>query len=253
MQELIHNKVFYDFLHKVHKFSTHTYKLTGENSDEATAQNEFQKNKESLENIENVKNHLKVKRLFLLNQVHGNDVYLLDKYEQLDNIPAADSIVTNLRNIALGIQTADCAPVLISDSEGEVIAALHCGWKSAISNIIPKTIDTLNKLSNTKLYKAIIGPCIMKESYEVSHDFREIFLQESSENQRFFYEEQDQKLFFDLPTYVEFKLKKNNVNDVYFIGEDTYKNQDKYFSYRFNMHKHKVDDGKRMLSVIFIK
>ena len=56
--------------------------------------------------------------VLLLNQVHGKDVVVVDDIKKIHgtrNLPKADGIVTNLKNIAIGIVTADCAPIIFYD------------------------------------------------------------------------------------------------------------------------------------------
>lgn len=240
MQQFIDNKVFYAFIDKTHKFSTHVYK-----ADDDTSVNEVETN------IRNVEKFLDVDKLFLINQVHGDEVYILDQDTITDFIPIADGVITKRTNVALAIQTADCVPVLISDATGGCIAALHCGWKSAISDMIGKTVNILSQMSSNRLYKAIVGPCIMQESYEVDNIFFQTFVDNNANNSQFF-RQHGAKYMFDLPSYVITKLNQNGIDNIHFVGENTYTHDEKYFSYRRNTHQHIVD-RKRILSVIVIK
>ena len=75
---------------------------------------------------------IKPESLVSVYQVHSNNVAIVTEPWQADNRPKADSMVTNLPNLALGILTADCGPILFADSTSHVIGAAHAGWKGAI-------------------------------------------------------------------------------------------------------------------------
>ena len=101
------------------------------------------KKRRVLLNLKKVSKRIKVanNNLVLLNQIHSNRVKFVNK--NTINRFVGDSLVTNKRNLALGILTADCAPVLIFDPKKQNIAALHAGWKGAYKNIIKNTIKKL--------------------------------------------------------------------------------------------------------------
>src|SRR4051812_11845681 len=67
--------------------------------------------------------------LMTLYQVHGRECVTVSKPWPLSERPKADAMVTKTLGLALGILTADCAPVLLADAEARVIGAAHAGWK----------------------------------------------------------------------------------------------------------------------------
>ena len=72
--------------------------------------------------------NFKFGEVLLLNQVHGDKVVAIDDIKKIhgtQNLPKADGIVTNLKNIAIGIVTADCAPIIFYDEEKQIIAAQY--------------------------------------------------------------------------------------------------------------------------------
>ena len=79
------------------------------------------------------KNHL-----ILLNQIHSNKVHIINKLPK--NKLYGDAMITNKKKIALGILTADCAPIFIYDPDNNFIGAVHVGWKGAYKKIIQKMI-----------------------------------------------------------------------------------------------------------------
>ncbi len=55
-------------------------------------------------------------------------------------------MVTTRRDVALGIVTADCAPVLLADAEAGVIGAVHAGWRGAVAGVLEATLDAMRAL-----------------------------------------------------------------------------------------------------------
>ena len=168
--------------------------------------------------------------LITLKQVHGNRVVYLDSSPA--NIIEADGMVTDNPNFILGILTADCVPVLLADLENGVIGAVHAGWKSAFSGIIPNAINEMQNLGATKI-RAAIGACISYDSYEVGQEFLETFLQQTPDNQTFFKPANaPEKYFFNMAGYVKTQLKQCGIKNIEIINEDTLSQPDKFFSYR---------------------
>lgn len=187
--------------------------------------------------------------IFLVNQFHSNQVYVLDSADKIytsNDMPKADGIVTNLKNLPIGILTADCGPVLFLDEDNKIIGACHAGWRGARSGIIANTILEMQKLGATNI-KAIIGPTIQQYSYQISKDFYDDFLSESSQNIKFFkIGKEADKWQFDLPSYISEKIVKAGVYDIENLEIDTYTNQSKYFSYRKYCHESKALDGSNI-------
>ena len=79
--------------------------------------------------------------------------------------------------IALGILTADCAPVLFADAEAGVIGAAHAGWKGALGGVLEAALAAMEELgAGAAASRAAIGPCISQTNYEVGAEFRARFL-----------------------------------------------------------------------------
>ena len=109
-------------------------------------------------------------RLITVNQVHGDDVLLVSKANCLDVLQArADGLVTGERGIAVGVETADCVPVLLFDPAAPAVAAVHAGWRSTVKKIVQKAVRTLQHHfgSDPAQMIAAIGPAIGPECYEV--------------------------------------------------------------------------------------
>ena len=105
------------------------------------------------------------KNLILLKQIHSNKVHTITKSSNIKLI--GDATITNKKNIALAVLTADCAPVILFDPKINFVSVIHVGWKGAFKQIIKKCIkEFINNGSLKKNIIAVIGPCISKKNYE---------------------------------------------------------------------------------------
>src|SRR4051812_19853957 len=120
-------------------------------------------------------------------QVHGTTVVDVDAPWTRENLPKADGMVTQKPGIALGILTADCAPVLFADAKARVIGAAHAGWRGALTGVLPATVKAMvERGAEAKSIVAGIGPCIAQRSYEVGPEFPAAFLAADAENEALF-------------------------------------------------------------------
>ena len=212
-----------------------------------------------LKNLDNLVYNLKVQRfnfqnILMLNQVHGKEVIVIDNknkiYSDLER-PKADGIVSNLKEVVLGIITADCSPILFFDDEEKIIGACHAGWRGAKLGVIEQTIKEM-RLLGAKNISAKIGPMIQQQSYEISLEFYNDFIDENIDNKKYFMTiGNSSKMLFNLCKYVEDKLVRNEILSIENSAIDTYSNEQNYFSYRRSNHHNQTDCG-RNISVIAI-
>ncbi len=111
-------------------------------------------------------------RLIIPQQTHSTKVAIVDHIPTCEEgLQCIDAIVTRMKNVALGINTADCVPVLLVDSKANVIAAAHAGWRGTIYGIIDATIKTMIDLGAVPHdIHAIMGPCICADCFEVGEE-----------------------------------------------------------------------------------
>ena len=190
------------------------------------------------------------KNLILLDQVHSNIVHNVNRVTRKKL--KGDSIITSKKGIALGILTADCAPVFIYDPINNLISALHAGWKGAFKQIISKTIKKFKiKGSNLNDLIVVIGPCISKNNYEVKKDFLNKFIVKEKSNKNFF-NYKNNKIFFSLNDYIKKSFLDLGIKNIEIIKKDTYILSNNFFSARRSLKK-KLNDYGRNISVIMIK
>jgi hypothetical protein len=167
-------------------------------------------------------------------QVHSADVAMLDEPWGSAARPKADAVVTRRRGLALGIVTADCAPVLFADAGAGVIGAAHAGWRGAFAGILEATVAAMERLgANRARIAAVVGPCIRQASYEVDDAFRARFLAADAANARFFAPgARPGHVQFDLAAYCEAALAAAGIARRSVVAADTLAEPGRFFSYR---------------------
>ena len=185
-------------------------------------------------------------RLVTVHQVHSADAVVAGDWPE-DDRPHADALVTDRPDTLLGILTADCAPILLADSEAGVIGAAHAGWRGAVAGVAASTIAAMEQLgAQRRRIVAAVGPCIAKRNYEVDHDFAE---QLGEANERFFTDGPAGKPHFGLESFVVASLAAAGIARIETAGQDTYAQPDRFFSFRRATHAREPDYG-RQLSLI---
>ena len=191
------------------------------------------------------KNHL-----ILLNQMHSSKVFYLNKNRKKKI--KGDGLITNKSGIALGILTADCAPLLFYDPKQKIIGAAHAGWRGAYKKISKKIINIFEeKGSSAKDINAIIGPCITQNNYEIKNDFKRKFIKQNQKN-RLYFKLIKNKIFFSLQDYIANQLTNLGIKKLEIIKKDTYNLKNNFFSSRRSF-KEKNHDYGRNISIIMIK
>ena len=192
------------------------------------------------------------KKLKLINQIHSNKIVLINKKNYINEM-SGDGLITKDKNIALGVLTADCAPIFIFDNEKKIICCLHSGWKGALSNIVKEGIKNIKKekIKNQNIF-AIIGPCLGFKNFEVDKKFKLKFIKKNRSYAKFFKSKNKKKDLFNLRNLINFQLKAEGLINIYNIRKDTYENNSDFFSHRRSTHENKVATG-RMINIISLK
>ena len=114
-------------------------------------------------------------------QTHSTDRCFIKSIEQAHSFRnECDAMMTRLSDVLLGIQTADCLPILIADTETRVMAAIHAGWRGTASRITERAVADLmlqHGLSPRNCIAAL-GPTACKQCYEIGEDVIERFKSE---------------------------------------------------------------------------
>ena len=188
--------------------------------------------------------------LVTLYQVHGKAVVAVTAPIADSARPQADAMVTATPGLALGILTADCAPVLLADPEARVIGAAHAGWKGALAGVLPATVAAMQALgAEPARIIAAIGPCIARSSYEVDEGFRQRLVTADPAHDRFLTPGRPGHHQFDLEGFAMASLADAGLRTIIATGIDTYADEAHWFSYRRTTHRAEPDYG-RQLSLI---
>jgi polyphenol oxidase len=184
-------------------------------------------------------------------QVHSADVARVTKPWPQDQRPKVDGLVCNTKGIAIGVLTADCAPILFADHTAGVVGACHAGWKGALTGVSRATIDAMEKLgANRSTITAVIGPTISKTNYEVGPEFPTPFIANDSANAKFFTPStKTGHHMFDLPGYLLRKLQQDGIKTAHNLDLCTYADESRFYSYRRATHRGETDYG-RLISAI---
>jgi YfiH family protein len=190
-------------------------------------------------------------QMFGLRQTHSANVVKVDSTSDasIDGRADADALITNDRGYALAILTADCVPVLFAAPEMGVIGAAHAGWRGAVDGVLEATIAMMTKQGITPdQIEAVIGPAIQQANYQVGDDLRHTVLAAHHDADSFFDPDQDidGKYRFDLPGFVQSRLRNAGLVNVTDLGIDTYGESSGLFSHRQATHAALPDSGRQI-------
>lgn len=185
--------------------------------------------------------------LATVHQIHSPRVVVAERAWPIDARPNADAMVSVTPGLLLGILTADCAPILLADTQAGVIGAAHAGWRGALAGVAEATVDAMERLgAERERIVAAVGPCIAQVSYEVDASFRANFIEQDAANDRFFVEGPSGKPRFDLEGFVAHRLIIANIRQVEPLHLDTYADADRFYSYRRATHRGEADYGRQV-------
>lgn len=188
-------------------------------------------------------------RLATVKQVHSADVVVLDEDSDIEAVRdlSADGLVTTRRDVAIAVLTADCQPILLADDAAGVIGACHAGWRGALDGVIEATVAAMRAAGATRI-KAVIGPTISQQNYEVGDEFMDAFLTEDPGYSRFFSGGPKGRPMFDLPGFGLMRLREAGA-EAEWSRHCTYADPARFFSYRRATHEGQADYG-RLISAI---
>jgi hypothetical protein len=184
-------------------------------------------------------------------QVHSANVIVVEGPWPAGERPHADGMVTVARGLAIGVLAADCGPVLFADPTTGVIGAAHAGWKGALGGVTGSTLDAMERLGAKRARTvAVLGPMISSAAYEVGPEFPARFIDDDAANKRFFTASaRPGHTMFDLPGYIEARLKREGAGEVVNLGLCTFSDEARFFSYRRATHRREKDYGRQISAI----
>nr|WP_298797270.1 peptidoglycan editing factor PgeF [uncultured Acetobacter sp.] len=145
----------------------------------------------------------------------------------------ADAMITRRPDVALGVITADCAPVLFASQDGQTVGAAHAGWRGALAGVLETTLEAMLELDVKPAdIRAVVGPCIAQESYETGEDMHTAITSSDPQAARFFAPGKTGHYQFDLAGWCSFRLTRAGVGQVAALGVDTLADEHQFFSHR---------------------
>ena len=177
-----------------------------------------------------------------LQQVHENQVieYTEKPVAQLQH--QADACFTRHTGIVCAVMTADCLPVLLTDTAGTFVAAVHCGWRSLYAEILTKTLQSIKSPHSILAW---FGPYIHQPQYEVDKAFVEQYLKKQPDSKQAFTAIKAGKSFANLSVMAQIQLNASGVNRIQHHNQCTFLNTN-YYSWREN------NTIQRMASMIWL-
>ncbi|MDZ7715366.1 MAG: peptidoglycan editing factor PgeF [Balneolaceae bacterium] len=176
------------------------------------------------------------------NQVHGTKVQTIN---QGGTYSETDGLITQIPGLALAIQVADCAAVLMADPSQSIIAAVHAGWRGAVGGILEKAISQMESLAaSPSNIQAFISPCISLAQFEVGNEVAELFPDEYVDYESY------KKPHIDLKGFIKSRLNQSGLTDDHIkIHEGcTVTDEENFYSYR-----REGEGSGRMMGIIKIK
>ena len=203
------------------------------------------------DNISDVKKNLRIlsevleipkEFIILPKQTHGinckiitQDLFDLSLSLREDYLRDTDALITNIKNICIGVSTADCVPILLYDKINRVSAAVHAGWKGTVNHIVGYTITKMKDYFSCSPDNiiAILGPAISKLAFEVGQEVYDRF-KENKFSMPLISETIRNKWHIDLCQANKIELMKCGVkeNNVFLSNICTYSNPYLFFSAR---------------------
>jgi len=205
------------------------------------------------ENRTRVAVHLGAGDLLSVHQVHGTTALAVDgPWPAGGPRPKADALVTATRGLALGVLTADCAPILLAEPRAGVVAAVHAGWRGALAGIVESCLDAMEGLGARRpLIRAVVGPCIGREAYEVGPEFEAEFRTRDAASAGFFVQgSAGARPRFDLSGYAVDRLRRAGIAEAHALGACSFALQDAFFSYRRSRVRGEEDYGRQVSAIV---
>ncbi len=214
-------------------------------------------------NMDSLKSLLGVGQVFMPHQVHGTEILQVKQAEpwkgMADDLEGVDALITDVTGVCIGVSTADCIPVLLYDEAHHAAAAIHAGWRGTVKRIAAKAVESMRDSFGThsEELKAVIGPGISLEAFEVGDEVYDHFQEEGFPMEKiarrypaklppFGGIEGGFKWHIDLPLCNRLQLEEAGVSQIELSDICTWQQSDDYFSAR----KLGVNSGRILTGVV---
>lgn len=182
--------------------------------DRSLCSKDFKKSRYSLE-LESLLQENNINQVVLLDQIHANIGLSVNTINPLKNSSIleyqGDFLITNQKNIALVVLTADCVPLVLVDPVKKIVAVVHAGWKGSFAGVLEATLETMKQTYQTNFsdIEALFGPSARSCCYEVSEDFFVKFEKKFGKVDSFY--QKNSSIYFDNNLFLQNILKKYGI------------------------------------------
>jgi hypothetical protein len=172
-------------------------------------------------------------KIYLPLQRHTNRVHILES----DIKPMiADAVVTDRKGLLIGVQVADCVPILLYDRRNKVIGAVHAGWRGTAKQILKTTIRIMKDrfLSNAEDIFIAIGPGIRQCCYDVEDNVKLAIMEATGSGT--YYRKAGTRYFIDLPSANRIQALSAGIprQNIWQSEECTSCNPERFYSHRYS-------------------
>lgn len=169
--------------------------------------------------------------IIMPHQTHGKVVRRVDA-PPTEVLEGVDAVMTDVKGLCIGVSTADCIPILLYDAEHHAVCAVHAGWRGTVQRIVQEAVAQMQEAyhSQPRQLKAVIGPGISLESFEVGDEVYQQFVDAGFDMAPI--ARRYAKWHLDLPQCNRLQLEAVGVQDVWMSDICTYQQYEQYFSAR---------------------
>ncbi len=199
-----------------------------------TLEKKTDKPEDVIENRRRIIEIMGCEKLHMNYQTHSTAVHhVQESSPRLDG----DALITRTPCLLIGVQTADCMPILIAHKKEKIVAAIHAGWKGSIHGVIQSTLEELKKICNLGELVCAVGPCIGKKHLEVGEEVYDMAVRLGVSTSNIFQKGQNNKWHLNLRALAQQILKDSGIAQIDQIEQNTYDQPETFFSYRRSTHK----------------
>jgi hypothetical protein len=161
-----------------------------------------------------------------LNQTHSTVVAQVS--EPTTQVLDADGVFTSSSQVVCSAMTADCLPVLLTNTQGTQVAAVHAGWRGLANGIVENALELFSGE-----VMAWLGPAIGPQAFEVGDDVLQAFVDfDSQAYQAFTPRDVEGKWLADMSKLATQRLNKFGITQVFDSGLCTFQHKEDFYSYR---------------------
>lgn len=165
-----------------------------------------------------------------ISQVHGIQVVTAEAALAVSDAPLqADAVDTQQPGLVCSVLTADCLPVLLTDTHGRHVSAIHAGWRGLVEGVIEAALDRFDSEAEILAW---LGPAIGPQQFEVGAEVLQAFIEHDPQASEAFQPCGDEKWLGDIYALARQRLQARGIDRIHGGGRCTVTESDQFYSYR---------------------